>query len=1156
MSARKQGMSQRVKRQHHRWQQRDRKIELVRIMLCPKQCYVCWNELREQALGQYLGSLFLNDFEQTGMKLAHRKRRYFDGSHRLGFLQNCISEEIRWGKLRGCSEKSISESGTRGKSVAEYEAKFLRLSRYARGIVATDHERCRERDFAILVEKAKIAEEVKRTERQNRDKDKGRNKRSYGSSGSSGGFQKSQEGVDSRCREVVVRTEEGMVLVGVVEHRAEVLGMQRQDSPGSTHSYVASAVSGTLNMNSETTSREMTVLSPLGQSVVVNKLFRSVPLEVQGSIFPADLMELPFGEFDLILGLDWLVRYRANLDCAAKRVVLRTPEDDEVLVIGERRDYLSHIVSALKAERMVRKGCMAFLNFVSALDAKEVTVNEVRTVKEFVDVFLEELPGLPPDREVEFRIELLPGTAPVSIAPYRMAPKELVELKAQIQELFDRGFIRPSVSPWGVLVLFVKKKDGSMRICIDYRQLNKLTIKNKYPLPRIDDLFDQLKGASVFSKIDLRSGCHQLKVKEADIHKTVFRTRYGHYEFLVMPFGLTNAPATFMDMMNRVFQPYLDRFVVVFIDDILVYSKTEEEHESHLRVVLQILREKQLYAKFSKCEFWLKEVTFLGHVVSAEGIRVDPRKIEAVLEWKSPKSVAEIRSFLGLARYYKRFVEGFSLIAAPLTKLLRKGIPFVWTDKQQESFEKLKKILTEAPILIQPEAGKEFVVYCDASYTGLGCVLMQGGKVVVYASRQLRPHEMNYPTHDLELVAGRWIELLKDYDCSIKYHPGKANIVADALSQKVISDLRVMFAYLRLYDDGSVLAKLQNSRVEDYSLNSDGVLCFRERVCMPKDVELRQMILQEAHSSPYAMHPGGNKMYRDLREQFWWPGLKREITEFVGKCLSQQVKAEHQLPSGLLQPVKIPQWKWERITIDFVSGLPLTPTKKDAVWVIVDRLTKSAHFIPVHVDYSLQKLAKLYVAEIVRLHGIPVSIISDRDHRFTSRFWKGLHQALGTRLDFSTAFHPQSDGQSERVIQILEDMLRGCVIDFRGSWEEFLSLAEFAYNNSYQSSIQMAPYEALYGRKCRTPTCWTKLGERQVLCPELKSYADLKRKDIEFAVGDQVFLKVSPWKKVIRFGWKGKLSPRHYRSDPSHIVPVEEIEVRPNLSLRRNQYRS
>ncbi|KAA3469569.1 DNA/RNA polymerases superfamily protein [Gossypium australe] len=617
--------------------------------------------------------------------------------------------------------------------------------------------------------------------------------------------------------------------------------------------------------------------------------------------------------------------------------------------------------------------------------------------------------------------------------------------------------------------------------CIDYRQLNKLTIKNKYPLPRIDDLFDQLGGATVFSKIDLRSGYHQSRAKEVDVYKTALRTRYGHYEFLVMPFRLPNAPTAFMDMMNRVFQPYLDRFVAVFIDDILVYSRTKEKHDSHLRVVLQILRENQLYAKFSKCEFWLREVTFLGHVVSTEGIRVDPRKVEAVLDWKPPKSVSEIRSFLGLAGYYRRFIEGFLLIAAPLTKLLRKGVPFVWTDKQQESFEKLKRILTEAPVLIQPEDGKEFIVYCDASHTGFGCVLMQEGKVVAFASLQLRPYEV------------------------------------------------------------------KKGESVDFELNSEGVLCFHGRVCVTRDFELRRTILQEVHSSPYTMHPGGNKLYLDLHELYWWPGLKREITDFVSKCLTcQQVKAEYQLPSGLLQPVKIPLWKWERITMDFVSGLPLTPTKKDSVWEIVNRLTKSAHIILVRTDYSLQKLAKLYVAEIVRLHGVPVSIISDRDPRFTSRFWRVLHEALGTRLDFSTAFHPQTDG----------------------SWEDYLLFAKFAYNNSYQSSIQMAPYEALYGRRCRTPTCWTELGERRLLGPELiseteekvklirgwlkeasdrqKSYTNLKPKEIEYSVGD--FLELPLELNLIHNVFHVSML-RRYCSDPSHIVPVEEIEVRPDLTF-------
>ncbi|KAK8700519.1 hypothetical protein V6N13_018914 [Hibiscus sabdariffa] len=373
-----------------------------------------------------------------------------------------------------------------------------------------------------------------------------------------------------------------------------------------------------------------------------------------------------------------------------------------------------------------------------------------------------------------------------------------------------------------------------------------MTVKNKYPLPRIDDLFDQLRGASVFSKIDLRSGYYQLKVREQDVLKTAFRIRYGHYEFLVMPFGLTNAPAAFMDLMNRVFREYLDQFVVVFIDDIPVYSWTEEDHDRHLRLVLQTLLENQLYAKLSKCEFWIREVVFLGHVVSSEGIRVDPKKVEAVVNWKQPKSVTKIRSFLGLAGYYRRFVSGFSKVATPLTKLLQKGVKYEWSDARQQAFEKLKEALTNAPVLIQPVSGKEFVVYSDASYVGLGCVLMQEGRVVAYASRQLKTHEKNYPTHDIELAAvvfalkiwrhylygerctvytdhkslkylmtqkelnlrqRRWLELLKDYDLSIEYHPGKANVVADALSRKVAVELRAMFVRLSISRDGGLCTR-------------------------------------------------------------------------------------------------------------------------------------------------------------------------------------------------------------------------------------------------------------------------------------------------------------------------------------------------------------
>ncbi|GJT69824.1 putative reverse transcriptase domain-containing protein [Tanacetum coccineum] len=431
-----------------------------------------------------------------------------------------------------------------------------------------------------------------------------------------------------------------------------------------------------------------------GKIVSTNTVLCGCTLALFSHMFKIDLLPTRLGSFDVIVGMDWLSYHRAVIVCYEKTVRIPLP-NGEIL----------------------------------------------------------EIHGLPPVREIEFRIDLIPGSLPVVKSPYRLAPSEMQELSNQLKELQEKGFIRPSHSPWGAPVLFVKKKDGALRMCIDYRELNKLTIKNRYPLPRIDDLFDQLQGACCFSKIDLRSGYHQLRVRDEDIPKTAFRTRYGHFEFTVMPFGLTNAPAIFMDLMNRVCKPYLDKFVIVFIDDILIYSKSEEEHELHLKTILDLLKKEKLYAKFSKCEFWLKEVQFLGHVVNRDGIHVDPSKVDSVKNWKTPESPTEIRSFLGLAGYYRRFIENFSKIAKPLTQLTQKNKAYVWGEEQEEAFRILKEKLCNAPVLALPDGPNDFLVYCDASKQGFGSVLMQRGKVIAYASRQLKKHEKNYTTHDLELGA-------------------------------------------------------------------------------------------------------------------------------------------------------------------------------------------------------------------------------------------------------------------------------------------------------------------------------------------------------------------------------------------------------------------
>ncbi|XP_021305542.1 uncharacterized protein LOC110431152, partial [Sorghum bicolor] len=723
-------------------------------------------------------------------------------------------------------------------------------------------------------------------------------------------------------------------------------------------------------------------------------------------------------------------------------------------------------------------------------------------VRDFPDVFPEDLPGLPPDRDVQFSIELKPGTAPISRRAYRMAPKELAELKTQLQEL----------------------------LCVDYRPLNEVTIKNKYPLPRIDLLFDQLAGAKVFSKIDLRSGYHQIKIRPEDVPKTAFTTRYGLYEYLVMSFGLTNAPAHFMYLMNSVFMPELDKFVVVFIDDILIYSKTKKEHAEHLRIVLTRLREHQLYAKFSKCEFWLDKVHFLGHVLSAEGVAVDPGKVEDVLNWKPPTTVHEVRSFLGMAGYYRRFIPDFSRVAKPITTLLKNQTKFVWSPQCEQAFQTLKRLLTTAPVLAQPDIEKPFDVYCDAS--GIG---------------QLKPHEENYPTHDLELAAvvhalkiwrhyllgntchlytnhkslkyiftqaelnmrqRRWLELIKDYDLEVHYHPGKANVVADAL------------------------------------------IWFKNRLVVPKVPELRHQILDEAHTTRYSIHPGSNKMYQDLKQRFWWTKMKIEIARYVAQCdTCRKVKAIHLKSTGELQPLPIPAWKWDDISMDFIVGLPKTAKGFDSIWVIVDRLTKTAHFLPVKLLYPASTYAKIYFDRILSLHGVPKTIVSDRGTQFVSQFWKCLHESLGTKLLYSTAYHPQTGGQTERVNQTLEDLLRSCALNFPDKWDDCLPLAEFSYNNSYQESIKMAPFEALYGRRCRTPLHWSEPGERWFFGVDLvketenkvkqiqnnlkvaqsrqKSYADKRRRPLRFTKGDHVYLKVSPMKGVNRFGVKGKLAPRY-----------------------------
>ncbi|GKC49265.1 putative reverse transcriptase domain-containing protein [Tanacetum coccineum] len=533
---------------------------------------------------------------------------------------------------------------------------------------------------------------------------------------------------------------------------------------GSDRSFVDTRFSSMLDIDPVKIGASYEVELADGRVVSTNTVLKGCTLNLVNHVFEIDLMPIELGTFDVIIGMDWLVKHDAVIICGEK--VVRIPYGNKMLIVESDKE-------------------------------------DMPVIRDFPEVFPEELPGLPSPRQ--------------------------------------KGFIRPSSSPWGAPVLFVKKKDGSFRMCIDYRELNKLTVKNRYPLLRIDDLFDQLQGSSVYSKIDLQSGYHQLRIKEEDIPITAFRTRYGHFEFQVMTFGLTNVPVVFMDLMNRVCKPYLDKFVIVFIDDILVYSKDKEEHGNHLKIILELLKKERLYAKFSKCDFWLDSVQFLGHVIDRSGVHVDPAKIEAIKSWVAPTTP---------------------------TELTQKNKKYEWGKEEEEAFQTLKQKLCSAPILALPEGTKDFVVYCDASLKGYGTVLMQREKVITYASRQLKVHEENYTTHDLELGAVVFaLRLWRHY-------------LYGTNQKEMDKPLRVQSLMMTVHND------------------------------LPKQIRKAQeeaMKRENSHKSKYSIHPGSNKMYQDLKLLYWWPNMKVDIAMYVTKCLTcAKVKAEHQKPSGLLQQLEIP----------------------------------------------------------------------------------------------------------------------------------------------------------------------------------------------------------------------------------------------------------
>ena len=736
---------------------------------------------------------------------------------------------------------------------------------------------------------------------------------------------------------------------------------------------------------------------------------------------------------------------------------------------------------------------------------------------EFGDIFPKEIPpGLPPLKGIEHQIDLVPGASLPNRPAYRTNPQETKEIESQVKELLEKGWVQESLSPCAVPVLLVPKKDGTWRMCTDCRAINNITVKYRHPIPRLDDLLDELHGANIFSKIDLKSGYHQIRMKKGDEWKTAFKTKFGLYEWLVMPFGLTNAPSTFMRLMHHVLRDFIGRFVVVYFDDILVYSRSLDDHLGHLRQVLSVLRKNTLYANIEKCTFCVDNIVFLGFVVGRNGVQVDPEKIKAIQEWPTPKSVGDIRSFHGLASFYRRFVPNFSTIASPLNELVKKNVAFTWGEKQEQAFALLKEKLTKAPVLALPDFSKTFELECDASGVGVGAVLLQGGHPIAYFSEKLHSATLNYPTYDKELYAliralqtwehylvskefvihsdhqslkyirgqsklnkrhAKWVEYLEQFPYVIKYKKGKTNVVADALSRRHtlfcslgaqilgFDNIRDLYA---LDEHFSPIYESCGKKAQDGFYLAEGYLFKEGKLCIPQG-SIRKLLVKESHEGGLMGHFGIDKTLVLLKEKFYWPHMKKDVHKHCTRCVACLQAKSRVMPHGLYTPLPIPSAPWVDISMDFVLGLPRTQRGVHSIFVVVDRFSKMAHFIPCHKVDDASHISKLFFREVVRLHGLPRTIVSDRDAKFLSHFWKTLWAKLGTKLLFSTTCHPQTDGQTEVVNRSLSTLLRALLKGNHKSWDEYLPHVEFAYNRGVHRTTKQSPFEVVYGFNPLTP---------------------------------------------------------------------------------------
>lgn len=934
--------------------------------------------------------------------------------------------------------------------------------------------------------------------------------------------------------------------------------------------------------------------------------------QIQGETFSNKFNIIPLKGYDVILGADWIYKY-SPITLDLKKRELGITKGEKTVVIQDFTRPGKHLwVDSKKVDQILRKGGLGCLFQITRVEEEETSHEIPEDIKEILQEFpavLKDPKGLPPRRNCDHVITLNSGAEPPNLRPYRVPHYQKEAMEKIIAELIESKEIQVSDSPYSSPAVMVRKKDGSWRLCVDYRQLNAQTVKNKFPMPIIEDLLDELNGAKVFSKLDLRSGYHQIRMATQDIPKTAFRTHLGHYEYQVMPFGLTNAPATFQSLMNQVLAPFLRKYVLVFFDDILIYSKDWAEHKEHIRQVMKVLEENKLVIKLKKCAFGLPSVTYLGHIISQDGVATDPKKVEKIATYPTPKSVTDLRKFLGMTGYYRRFIKNYGIVCRPLHDMLKKE-GFQWGREQTEAFETLKTHMCTSPVLSLPDFTKEFVIEADACGNGIGAVLMQSGRLLAYFSKTLGPKAAAQSIYEKEAMAilealkkwrhyvlgsrliiktdqqslkfmmnQRLVEgiqhklLLKlmEYDYSIEYKAGKENLVADALSrippaeqcQAITTVIPEWVRDIQRSYEGDVQAHKILSLIGtegdiDGSYSQEaGLLRYKGRIYVGENTEIREELIRSYHSSAFGGHSGMRATYHRIKSLFYWPGLKKAVEGFIRECpICQVTKAEHIHIPGLLDPLEVPDMAWAHITMDFVEGLPKS-NGKDVILVVVDRLTKYAHFIAMAHPYTVEQVVELFMNNIHRLHGMPMAIITDRDRIFTSQLFQEIFKSMKVRLKLSTSYHPQTDGQTERVNQCLESYLRSMTFQEPTRWHSWLALAEWWYNTTYHTSIQMTPFQALYGYPppqinefsvpCNvSEEARVTIEQKDAIIQKLKyslteaqrrikHYADRNRSERTLAVGDMVYLKLQPYRQT-SFGIRGSLKLRSKFYGPFKIM--------------------